>query len=74
LNGRKINYYDFLTGNGIIDCADALRRIVPRIDLEKISMLIQEVQGISDLQKEFYVAYIKARYELIIKPAYDLSK
>ena len=74
LNGRKINYYDFMTSNGIRDCTAALQRITPRIDLKKIDSFIDDILGITDLQKDFYKMYIKARYELIIKPAYDRQK
>ena len=74
LKGRKANYYDFLTGAGNQDCSDALLRIVPRIDLEKIGAFIDGVPVITDLQKIFYKTYITARYELILKPAYDLAK
>ena len=74
LKGRKANYYDFLTGAGNQDCSDALLRIVPRIDPEKIGAFIDGVPIITDLQKIFYKTYITARYELILKPAYDLAK
>ncbi len=37
-------------------------------------MFIDNISGITDLQKDFYKMYIKARYELIIKPAYDRQK
>ena len=74
LKGRKVNYYDFLTGVGNQDCSDALLRIVPRIDLEKIGAFIDGVPVITDLQKNFYKTYITARCELILKPAYDLAK
>ena len=74
LKGRKANYYDFLTGAGNQDCSDALLRIVPRIDPEKIGAFIDGVPVITDLQKIFYKTYITARYELILNPAYDLAK
>lgn len=72
LNGRKINYYDFLNCVQYKDCNAALKRIVPRIDLEKIDAFINQVPGISDLQKEFYKHYLNARYDLIIRPAFEL--
>ncbi len=74
LKGRKVNYYDFLTGVGSQDCSDALLRIVPRIDLAKIGRFIDGVPVITDLQKNFYKTYITARCELILKPAYNLAK
>ena len=72
LNGRKINYYDFLSKAQNEDCNEALKRIVPRIDMEEIGKLIDEIPYISDLQKKFYKQYLSARYELIICPAYEL--
>ena len=72
LNGRKINYYDFLSKAQNEDCNEALKRIVPRINMEEIGKLIDEIPYISDLQKEFYKQYLSARYELIICPAYEL--
>lgn len=71
-NGRKINYYDFIHGTQNADCNSALLRIFPRIDIEKINAFIDRVEGISDLQKEFYRSYIQARYDLILQPAYNL--
>ena len=72
LDGRKINYYDFLTRAENNDANAALMRIAPRIDLEQISGFINAVPGISDLQKEFYRRYVSARHDLIIRPAYEI--
>lgn len=72
-NGKKINYYDFLTSTDNKDCLDAVRRIVPIVDLDSIADLIDDVPYISDLQKEFYKRYISARLEMILGPAYDLA-
>ena len=70
LNGRKINYYDYLTTTDNPDCQKALIRILPRIDFDKINAVIEGIPCITDLQKEFYRVYIKARYDLILKPAF----
>lgn len=71
LDGQKINYYDFLMSGEYDDCNEAIVRIVPRIDMEKIEQLINETPYITDLQKDFYKAYINARYEKILLPAYE---
>lgn len=71
LNGKKINYYDFLSRTENEDVEKALKRIVPRIDMKKIDDFIDRVPGISNLQKEFYKRYMDARYELIISPAFE---
>ncbi len=72
LNGRKINYYDFLSHAGNEDCNAALKRIVPRINMDAIEELINAIPCISDLQKDFYKQYLNKRYELMIRPAYEL--
>lgn len=73
LRGRKINYYDFLNRGENEDCNDALLRIVPRINMEKIAQFIDRVEGIMELQKLFYQHYLSARYDLIIRPAYEMA-
>jgi len=70
-NGKKINYYDFLTQCNIEDCIKAIMRIAPRIDVNKISEFVNSIQFLSEMQKEFYTAYVNARYEKIIVPAYE---
>ena len=71
LNGKKINYYDFLMSAEYKKCNEALSRIVPKINIKKIRNFIDEVSYISELQKEFYKTYISARYEKIILPSYE---
>lgn len=70
-NDRKINYYDFLTASENDDCNAALLRIVPRIDMAAIHGFIDEVPYLTNLQREFYKTYLRARFDLIIAPAYE---
>ncbi len=72
LNGRKTNYYDYLTTTDNPDCQEALIRIFPRINLDKINAVVESIPCITDLQKEFYRVYIKARYNLILKPVFEM--
>ena len=74
MHGRKLNYYDFLTGAQNPDCNAALLRIAPRINLNTIFDFIISVPGISDLQKQFYQRYISARYHLVILPSLKLAQ
>ena len=53
------------------DCNEAILRIVPKIDMGQIEQFIEETPYISDLQKDFYKAYINARYEKIMLPAFE---
>lgn len=72
LDGRKINYYDFLMSAEEPECNAAIQRMVPKINLEQIKGFIEEVPFITELQKNFYKRYITARFEQILKPAYDM--
>lgn len=74
LKGRKINYYDFLTGGSNSDCTRALMQMMERIDLKQIGEFICGVEEITELQKKFYLRYISARYELILRTAYAAAK
>lgn len=49
-----------------------IQRMVPKINLEQIKGFIEEVPFIIELQKTFYKRYITARFEQILKPAYDM--
>lgn len=69
---KKINYYDFLTKAEYEGCNEAVKRIVPRINMEQICDFIDKVPYILDLQKEFYKKYISARYELILLPTLNI--
>lgn len=68
---RKINYYDFLMGTSNKDCAAAVIRMIPRINLVQIYEFIDNVPYIGELQKRFYKEYLSARYNLILRPTYD---
>lgn len=72
-NDRKINYRDFLMSAEYEGCNEAVKRIVPRIDLDKIGVLIDKTPYLSELQGKFYKYYIGARYNLIFVPALDLA-
>ena len=71
LNGRKINYFDFITKENQPDCNAALLRIFPRIDLKAIHSFIDSAEGLTDLQRSFYKSYIQARYDRILVPGYS---
>lgn len=59
------------------DCDAALMRIVPKINVEKIKKMINEIpnevngiQIISEIRKEFYCKCIEYRYEKSLYPTY----
>lgn len=73
-NGSKIKYYDFITKMENKDCIEALNRIYPKIEIEKINNIIDEIPCISDIRKSFYKKIIKSKYNDILKVAYKKRK
>ena len=69
-NGSRIKYSDFIINLENEDCSDALIRIYPKIDIDKINYIIDEIPCISNIRKNFYKTIIKNKYEKILKIAY----
>lgn len=65
-NGKKINYFKFLSEGEFPDCNKAIKRIASRIDIKKIYEIIDNTPTITELQKEFYKTMLTARKERII--------
>lgn len=68
--GKKINYMTYIRNDENEDCNEALKRIVPKIDLEKIDELIDGIECISVVRKEFYKKLLTNRY-VILKEVYE---
>jgi hypothetical protein len=66
-NGKKINYTIYINSNKNKDCNDAILRIFNKIDIVKICQFINDIEGMSNIRKEFYKKIITLRYEIIEK-------
>ena len=66
INGKKIKYFDFISSLGNEDCNCAMRRIVPRIDLEHIRQIIEDTPLLSGLQRRFLYTMLAERKRLIL--------
>lgn len=73
MDRKKIRYHEFLLNGDCPDCTVALLKLYPIIckKMTEIKALIEETPYLTDLQKTFYRAYILARCEKILKPAYE---
>ncbi len=74
IEGKKINYFDFISSLKNKDCNAALKRIVPTIDMRKINALIDDTPFISDLQKDFYKTMLTERKEKILDKSLQLLR
>ena len=66
INGQKIQYFKFISSLENGNCNKALRRILPKIDMDQIYKIIDETPFISNLQKSFYKVMLQERKERIL--------
>lgn len=65
INGKKINYYDFITGPHPAGLDDALALLRPRIQSLDITSLITSTPYLTPLQQNFYQRYLEQRRTII---------
>lgn len=70
VDGKRANYFKLITSFKYNGCNEAIKRIVPKINLDKINFLIDESEQISELQKEFLKKILKLRKEKILDYAF----
>lgn len=71
INGQKIQYFKFISSLENKGCNEALERILPRIDMNKIYKIVNETPFISDLQREFYKTMLSERKKWILDFSYQ---
>lgn len=69
--GQKIQYFKFISSLENKDCNKALKRILPKIEMDKIYKIIDETPFTSNLQKEFYKTMLRERKERILDFSYQ---
>lgn len=72
--GKKSSYYDIISSLAFEECNSALVRITERVDLNKINKLIDSIEDISGLRREFYKTILKERFEKILLGSYNKLK
>lgn len=70
LNGKKSSYFKVINSLKFPLCNEALKRIYQRIKLKDIDNLINSIDNISDIHKNFYITMLHSRYNMIIKNSY----
>lgn len=70
VKNRKSSYFEVISSLQFEACNDALKRIVPRIHLDRINAIVDEIEGISEVRKHFYKVMLQQRYEKILLHAY----
>ena len=72
VKNRKSSYFEVISSLQFEACNEALKRIVPRIDLERINRIVDEIEEISELRKQFYKTMLQQRYEKILIYSYRM--
>lgn len=72
VGNRKSSYFEVINSRQFVACNEALVRIVPRIDMNRIGAIIDEIEGISDLRRQFYKLILQQRYEKILQHTYRM--
>ena len=70
LGNRKSSYYEVISSLKYKECNEALIKIYPKVDINKINDLINSLD-ISTIHKKFYTSIIMERYKKILKHSYD---
>lgn len=73
-NGKKSSYYEIISSLDFGECNNALIRIVEKTDFNKINLLIENVEDISEKRKEFYKIILKERFDKILYNSYKTLK
>lgn len=70
---KRLNATKYINGNPCKDCAEALLRIFPRIDLPQCIILVNELRDsglVSDSRALFFKKFLQAGYTVGLEPAY----
>lgn len=69
-SGARIKYFEFITSLKNEECNNAIMRMYNKINLKKIFEVIDEIDVISDIRKQFYKTVIERKYKDILTVAY----
>lgn len=71
-NGKKINYFQYISSLKNSECTAALQRVHTQIDLGTINEIIAATPGLTELQKDFYSNIIYERYTHIVEHTMEM--
>lgn len=72
VKNSKSSYFEVISSRQFEACNEALKRIVLRIDLKKMNIIIDEIEGITELRKQFYKIMLQQRFEKILLYTYRM--
>lgn len=71
--GKRINAYSYIEKAQNQACNEAVKRIVPNINMSEISAILADIPSeiVSPTQKKFYEGLMSMRYEQVLQPTYE---
>ncbi|MCH5264423.1 MAG: HipA domain-containing protein [Lachnospiraceae bacterium] len=67
LDGQKSSYYEVIRSRRFPACDRALERMAERIDMEAVCSLVESIEQMSDVRKEFLITMLTMRYTRLIR-------
>jgi hypothetical protein ELI_1895 len=64
-DGKKINCMSYIKSLKNAECTNAVKRLIPNIDITKIIEFIANISCISYVRKDFYKKSLMIRYDII---------
>jgi hypothetical protein len=68
IKGERINPYSYIVENNNPDLLEAIKRNVPKMDMNVVQEILDKTPIITDIQKEYYLRLMTARLDDILKP------
>jgi hypothetical protein len=68
MGGKRVFYHEIFKAPPE-ELKDAIKRTVPKINMERIEGIVLNTEGISDIRKEYLTKALTTRYERILAPA-----
>lgn len=66
-NGKRIHALNYILSAKNEECNRAVQRLVPQIDMDKISQMIAREELISGIRKDYYMEILNIRYQDILE-------
>lgn len=70
IGGERIYYHEIFR-KPPKELADAVRRVVPKIDMTEIEIIIDSIELMSNIRKDYLKKALSLRYEQVLIPAYS---
>lgn len=64
-DGKKINYFTYISSKKNEESNKALKEIVEKINMDKINNMIDEIDCISEVRKDFYKKILNKRFKIL---------